>query len=46
MKTKTFLMTNVEAMQKLKKGGFVGSLVQFSTDKYGVTTVTITSKEN
>lgn len=46
MKTEAFLMTNVEAMQKLKRGEFVGRLIRFSTDKYDVTTVTVTSKEN
>lgn len=39
-------MTNIEAMQRLKKGEFVGSLVQFSTDEYGVTAVIVTTKEN
>lgn len=44
-KVETFVMTNVEAMQALKKGEFEGSLVQVSTDEYGVTTVTVTSDE-
>lgn len=42
--TKTLLMTNVEAMQGLKKGLFEGNLVEISTDDLGVTTVTITTK--
>lgn len=44
-KVETFVMTNVEAMQSLKKGKFEGNLVQISTDEYGVTTVTVTSDE-
>ena len=41
----THTSTNVTAMQMLKRGEFDGQLVEFSTDKDGITTVAVHTKE-